>query len=432
MILRRWFWLVYGAILLLVTVAGTELVASFLVPTWPARDLRPVSAEALKDRISSVFADMPQLVPVYNDWGMRDRPRSFVRPADVAFRSVMVGDSFLEGLMLASPLPARVELRWREAGQADMEAINLGVSATGPQQYYYRIRDVVTPLKPDLIVVMVYAGNDFVSTGLEPYALPPWIAELPMPSALGLVAPRTTWLLVNRLGLSELGRGNRAIPDEFALLNEWARKPPAERLDYFVRHIRTHYYPNVDEATIRGILSRGGDRLWTAFRPRPADREFVQGWLLGSMVDWETGTWEVPRTAEEADQRSAPMVEETLSWLLGANELAKNMGARLVVALAPSGVVDPDYVEFWRPWPRYFSYNLSSDARHRRLAGELHRRGLSVVDLRDSLNGVAGTYRLTDGHWTEKGTDIVAQRLSSELMDLRKAVDGRRQGGADR
>lgn len=420
---RRWFWLVYGAILVVATVAGTELVASFLAPPWPARDLRPVSAEALKERLSSAFVDMPQLVPVYNDWGMRDRPRSFARPPDVKFRSVMVGDSFLEGLMLTSPMPVRVEKLWHEAGHAEMEAINLGVTATGPRQYYYRIRDVVTPLKPDVIVVVVYAGNDFVPTRLEPYSLPPWLAELPMPSMMGMVAPRTAWLLVNRLGLSELGRGNRAIPNEFALLNEWARKPPAERLDYFVRHMRTHYYPNVDEATVREILSRGGDRLWTAFRPRPADREFVQGWLLGSMIDWETGTWEVPRNAEEADQRSAPTVDETLSWLLGANELAKGMGARLVVALAPSGVVDPDYVEFWRPWSRYFSYNLSADARHRRLAGELHKRGLAAVDLRDTLKGVAGTYRLTDGHWTEKGTDIVAQRLSGELLSARERLN---------
>jgi hypothetical protein len=430
MISRRWFWLVYGAILVVATIAGTEFVASFLAPPWPARDLRPVSAEALKTQISSAFIDMPQLVPVFNDWGMRDQPRTFARPPDVKFRSVMVGDSFLEGLMLTSPMPARVQTLLRDGGHADMEAINLGVTATGPRQYYYRIGKVVTELKPDVIVVIVYAGNDFVPVGLERYSLPPWIAELPMPSVLGTVAPRTAWLLVNRLGLSELGRGNRAIADEFALLNEWARKPPAERLDYFVRHMRTHYYPNVDEATVREILSRGGDRLWTAFRPRPADREFVQGWLLGSMIDWETGKWEVPRNAEEADQRSAPTVEETLSWLVGANELARDMGARLVVALAPTGVVDPDYVEFWRPWSRYFSYNLSADARHRRLAGELNKRGLSVVDLRDTLNGVAGTYRLTDGHWTEKGTDIVAQRLAGALLEIRQrpSASGQRKG----
>ena len=49
------------------TVAGTEFVASFMAPAWPARDLRPVSAEALKEQISSAFIDMPQLVPVFNE-----------------------------------------------------------------------------------------------------------------------------------------------------------------------------------------------------------------------------------------------------------------------------------------------------------------------------------------------------------------------------
>ena len=34
-----------------------------------------------------------------------------------------------------------------------MEAINFGVSATGPRQYYYRIKDVGVALKPNAIVL---------------------------------------------------------------------------------------------------------------------------------------------------------------------------------------------------------------------------------------------------------------------------------------
>src|SRR5438477_364418 len=82
------------------------------------------------------------------------------------------------------------------------------------------VLDVALALKPDAIVLAVYAGNDFIST---PYGalLPPLINELPVPSMLGSVAPRTTWLTVNRLGLSELGHGNRGIAGEFALLNSF-------------------------------------------------------------------------------------------------------------------------------------------------------------------------------------------------------------------
>jgi hypothetical protein len=407
-------------VLLGATLAGTEFISSFLVPSSPARDLRPISVQALRSNIATVLAELPDLIPVYNDWSLRDRPRTIERPDDIRFRSVLVGDSFLEGAFVHAPVPAHVERRWSESGRTDMEAINFGVSATGPRQYYYRIRDVALGLRPDVIVVVVYVGNDFVSTPLRTLSVPPLIDELPLPSLLGTVAPRTTWLTVDRLGLSEIARGGSTVPGEFTLLNEWAHKPPVERLDFFVRHMKG-YFPKVSEDTIREILSRGGDRLWTAFAKRPTDREFVASWLLSGMIDWETGTWNMPRDPEEADRMDgASMVEETLSWLAGAERLARESGVQLVVALAPVGTVDPNYVEFWRPWPKYFSASLSADARHRRLAAMLRERGQPFIDLRDDLGGVAGAYRLTDGHWTELGTEIVADRLSRELLRMRK------------
>ena len=104
-----------------------------------------------------------------------------------------------------------------------MEAINFGVLGTGPQHYYYRIRDVALPLRPDVIMVVVYAGNDFIATPFDPKAIPPFIDELPLPSVLGTLAPRTTWLTVNRLGLSEVARGNRGAPGELAMINGWVQ-----------------------------------------------------------------------------------------------------------------------------------------------------------------------------------------------------------------
>ena len=41
--------------------------------------------------------------------------------------------------------------------------------------------------------------------------------------------------------------------------------------------------------------------------------------------------------------------------------------------------------------------------------------GVRVVDLSADLAGRAGTYRLTDGHWTEAGTELAARRLAREL-----------------
>ena len=105
------------------TLAGSEAIASFFVPYYPARNIRPIDAKST-----------PEIV--YNDWDLRDRPRTFERPPGVRFRSVLVGDSFLEGPFLKQPLSALVEQRMNGADNNDVEAINFGVSATGPRQYF--------------------------------------------------------------------------------------------------------------------------------------------------------------------------------------------------------------------------------------------------------------------------------------------------------
>jgi hypothetical protein len=339
-----------------------------------------------------------------------------------------VGDSFLEGSYQVPPVAALIERRWADQGRTGMEAINLGINATSPRHYYYRIKKVALQLEPDVIVVFVYAGNDFIADRLDAFAVPPLVEELPLPSILGTVAPRTTWLLANRLGLLEIARGNKDIPDESALLNQWAEQPSAERLDSVVRHMKKYYYPELGEDTIREILSRGSSGFAAATTKRGVDREYLAGWLLSSIISWETGRWDMPRNAEEADRMVGDsLVDETLSWLVGAERIAEAKGVQLIVALVPVGVVDPSYVEFWRPWPNYFSYSMSADVRHRRLAAALRQRGTQLIDLREALNGVRGTYRVTDGHWTLLGTRIVAERVSNELLAVReRLVDGKR------
>ena len=410
---RAWFWPVYGIILIGALWAGTELISSFMVPSYPARELRPVSAASVREALARAFVEEPALVPKYHDWGMRDRARSFVRPAGVKLRSVIVGDSFVEGFFVSAPLPERMAQRWAAAGRTDVEAINFGVLGTNPQHYYYRIRDIALALKPDVIVVVVYAGNDFIRDSLDPPPALPYIAERPLPSLLGTVAPRTTWLGVNRLALSEVGRGAARTPNELATLESWIRKPPAERLDLVSRYVHEQYQPTVPLPTVREILARNGGSFWSAFEKRATDREYLPGWLPSGMVSWETGTWEMARDVAHAD-RTAGMgkVRETLSWLVGAERLAKADGIRLIVALAPTGMVDPRYVEFWRPWPNYYSFSLDADARHRRLAEALREQKLEFVDLREPLMGKSGMYRLSDGHWTEQATVFVADILT--------------------
>lgn len=414
---RVWFWPIYGLLLLGLVLAGAEYIASSAVPSWPARDLRPSPIDALTANVKTVFANSPELAPSYNDWAVRDRPRSIARPPDVRFRSVMVGDSFLEGYYIPAPLAGIVEHRWAAQGLRDMEAMNLGIAATGPRQYYWRIRKVALALDPDVVAVFVYAGNDMMDRPFNRLSLPPLIDELPAPSVLGAFAPRTTWLLANRLRMSEIGRANKDIPGEDALLNEWTEQPSAEPVAKVARHMRLHYYPRLSEETIAEILLRGDGRLHKAVSKRRHDREYLGGWLVSGIIDWETGSWSVPQDAEEAAQMAGETkVSDTLSWLQAMDRLVSSNGKRLMISLIPVGTVDPDYVEFWRPWPRYYSYSLTADAWHRRLAAALRQNGLRVVDLREVLDGVRGTYRLTDGHWTDRGTQLSAQRMADALL----------------
>ena len=83
MIARRLFWPAYILLLIGVILAASEAIASFLVPSYPARDMRPINVTST-----------PEIT--YNDWELRDRPRTFERPPGVRFRSILVGDSFLE------------------------------------------------------------------------------------------------------------------------------------------------------------------------------------------------------------------------------------------------------------------------------------------------------------------------------------------------
>lgn len=425
---RLWLWPVYLVLLLGVTLAGAEFISSFSVPSWPARDLRPIPIAPMQANAAKALADAFEVN--YNDWAVKDRPRSITRPSDVQFRSVLVGDSFLEGSYQVPPLAALIERRWADEGRTGMEAINLGINATSPQHYYYRIKNVALRLDPDVIMVFVYAGNDFIPTRLDAVAVPPLVEELPLPSILGTVAPRTTWLLANRLGLLEIARGNKNIPNESAMLNDWAQQPSAERLDGIVRHMKTYYYPELGEDTIREILSRGSSGFAAATTKSGVDREYLAGWLLSSIISWEAGRWDMPRNVEEADRMVGnSLIDETLSWLVGAERIAQAKGVKLIVALVPVGIVDPAYVEFWRPWPKYFSYSMSADVRHRRLATALRQRGMPLIDLRETLNGIPGTYRVTDGHWTLLGTQIVAERISNELLAVRgRLADGKRVG----
>ncbi len=107
------------------------------------------------------------------------------------YRAVFIGDSYLEFQLTRLTVPGEVERRFIEAGQPKAEMINLGISATGPRSYYYRMRDVAFALSPDALAVFFFSGNDFLYDG-QGYGqglLPDLVSEAPGGSILATSCP---------------------------------------------------------------------------------------------------------------------------------------------------------------------------------------------------------------------------------------------------
>lgn len=417
---RSAFWIAYAALLTAIVTIGTEGIAWLLTPSWPGYMLRPAPVGV--GAVAQWSAGMPDVTFAINGWQMRDRERTVAKPANVAFRSVFIGDSFLEGGFTRAALPARIEGRLVDARQEDVEAINLGVAGTSPIEYYYRTREVGLKLAPDAVVLMFYSGNDTISQSFaSATSAKPFIAELPRPSLLGSVAPHTTWQAVNALRLSGAAQGGVYVPSEREIIADALARPRAEGLPLLVDLMHRHYFPKFERRTVEEILARGGDRFWSEFAPRRFDREYLQGWILQGLISLETSTQVLALTQADADTAVATAdIAATMSWLTATEQMLRARGVKLLVGVIPVGTTDPDFVEFWKPWPRYFSYTLGRAAIHKAMVAALAKSDIRFVDLHQDLQGVAGTYRKTDLHWTERGHEVVAERMAKELIALRR------------
>jgi hypothetical protein len=415
---RLAFGAVFGAILVAASLVGIECLASFYAPSWPMRALRSVPTSNPVTAKAGPVSEQGWSAGPFNSWGMRDTEHSLAKPANGASRVVFVGDSFVESAFTPLSLPAAVQRQVEAAGDT-IEAINLGVSATNPRSYYFRTRDVALALSPDGLLLFICTANDFMAAdaGYSPW--PPLVDESPGGSLLGTIMPRTNWLLVNRLRLSELLRGNTSLPGETEMLADDLKAPPGERTGRLVAHVKKYYYPDLPEEKIREVLARDNDRLWRLAERNPDEQEYLMGWMLNNLVSWETNDFEVAKSRLDATRLAGDAeVRATLSWIEATDKLARAHGLPLVVFLVPVGSVDPEYADFWKPWPRAYSWNYICDERTTRLVSSLSKSGIRYVDLRETLANIPGTYRKLDGHWSQKGEAIVAGRVALELKSL--------------
>jgi len=86
-----------------------------------------------------------------------------LRPAGYGLRVVVYGDSFIHAAYTAGADTFTQQLgrllESRLGGK--VEAINAGVSSYGPDQISLKMADELPRLRPDLVVVAIFAGNDY-------------------------------------------------------------------------------------------------------------------------------------------------------------------------------------------------------------------------------------------------------------------------------
>ena len=415
---RLAFWTIFGTILLATSLAGIEFLASFYTPSWPARAMNPREPAPVRV-LSAPFKRQPWLADPDNSWGMRDHERT-VAKSPGTLRAVFVGDSFVESRFTPLSVPAAVEQRLTAAGSR-VEAVNLAVGATDPRSYYYRIRDVALDLHPDAVLLFIYAGNDFMAPDQGYSMWPRLVDESPGGSLVGLFMPRTNWLLVNRLDLAAFFKSTAKAPaNDEAVLYAAVTAPPEERLKRIVAYAKKYHFPEVPEERLAEILSRGDNRYFGIALPHEGgEQEYLLDWMFGTLMSWEARDFEVPASRQDVVRlMGRAQVDSTFSWIEATDRVLRKRGVPLLVFLAPVGSVDPDYADFWKPWPRAYSWNYICDEWHSQLASALSKAGIRHVDLRENLANIRGTYRKLDGHWSQKGEAIVADRAAFELRTL--------------
>jgi len=125
-----------------------------------------------------------------NLYGFRDRAWRLEKGS--RRRVAIVGDSLVEGFMASDEetLPRGFERRAAQRGEP-LEVLNLGVGAAQLPDYFQLIRDLVVVLRPDDIVLVLYA-NDLPA---PPYD-PSWLANPIVPERSASWRPRALDALI--------------------------------------------------------------------------------------------------------------------------------------------------------------------------------------------------------------------------------------------
>jgi hypothetical protein len=394
----------YFVLLAAATLAGGESLASLFAPAWPALGLHGVPPEVGARAWGRVTAEAGAVG--FNSWGQRDRERRRLPPAGVR-RLAFVGDSLLEE---SSRVPVSLATE-RALGRPDLEVVNLGVSATQPDEYYYRTRNIALPLGSSHCVVFLYEGNDLALGN-----------EISLPSLLGIAAVYPRSSLLSLLGLTALNHAatNRLRPlvqiwgqagelgqDEQSLALRIARARDDEMPELLSGLVRRAERPRLEK-----LLRRRDLAAFYAMLRQP-DRGLFRSYYLAAGLKALLGN----------GRRGDVTPAYAYRWVRRTSDLCRARGAAFTLVVVPEAFqVDERMRELWLPLADMRELMAPEASACQELVKVCRGDGMDVVDLHASMAGLRGTYLDLDGHWSDRGVELVAGVMASHLAAAHPAA----------
>lgn len=364
----------------LLAVGLLEAMVRIISPSDVPWQRHPVLGHSHVPNKKGIYSNKGYSAPFrFNSEGWRDREHSIEKP-DGAFRVLVLGDSFTEGLQLPveETYCELLETRLNQDRSRPFEVLNTGVGAFSTDQEYLALKHYWGAYHPDLIVLAFCVENDTYGNLLElrgdPYK--PYFS---------------------------LDDGGRLVLEEFTL-------PRDEGVRTFLRnHLRLYMFAKKRLSSMTGITSL----LMKLGILR--DSNFTQKDELGIYVDYRTHQAHYSPAFEKA-------WEITKELLLAIRGEAASLNAGFLVVLINYDVLVHD--DLWREaletYPHMADVDWDLGKPNRLLAQFCGNNGIELLDLLPAFRkeAVASNERLhlpVDGHWNRKGNALAADLIFRKI-----------------
>ncbi len=399
------FHIFYGVFLVVVTVAGVELFLAIFLPSWPNIGLHASKLDSAPHRLAG------EPLKIINSWGQMDRERR-IKKAAGTHRYLFIGDSFLEDIP-GEQISSLVELKLQEANNTkSIEIINLGVSATAPDEYYWRTRNIGIPLSPDHCVMFYFATNDL-------------LFRRSLGTRGGIAAPYPRSSVLSYLGLLRINHalthkqrpfwrawfGSRDLALFEKKIWDTIKKTPDEDLPAYLKtllHGANKKHAERLEAHLKALQLGSFYKLLR----NPPEGRFRSSYLRLALNFFAAGE-------HEPSSVNIPKHEDmTWSYIIRTSKICRSIGASFSLVLIPDGTeADPQFRSFNGKISdvRKNLRRLNTAAEH--LMERARKNNISTLDLGKKLGGIPGNYLVADGHWSRAGAKNVATIVAEYLYE---------------